>query len=164
MCSLTSTCRKETYVHSIRISIRIKRVYTYTEVRPVCIQRKKKYILRHMHIRNALCMTQRDRSVFNRCQTCIHIYLCARCVCIERDIGKAHLHMHICSYVHMYPLTEDTRLQIFGSPDLSSFPGHSLSDGDSVYSRENLFRILGTPETRCWTPVAGSNVLEEKVS
>jgi len=43
------------------------------------------------------------------------------------------------------PLTEEIRLQIFGSPDLSVFLIDRLSDRDSVYSSENLFGMLGTP-------------------
>ena len=35
--------------------------------------------------------------------------------------------------------------KIFGSPDLSVFLIDPLSDGDSIYSRENWFGILGTP-------------------
>jgi len=44
------------------------------------------------------------------------------------------------------PLTEEIRLKIFGSPDLPDFGVDILSDRDSVYSPENLFDILGTPE------------------
>jgi len=60
-----------------------------------------------MHMCNALYIPHRDRSVLNRYQTCRHMCLCTRPVCIERDLGKAHLHVYICSYVHMYPLTEE---------------------------------------------------------
>jgi len=59
------------------------------------------------------------------------------------------------------PLTEETRLKIFGSPDLPDFWVNLLSDGDSVYLPENLFEILGThvktnlnctgtPMKNCW--------------
>jgi len=44
------------------------------------------------------------------------------------------------------PLTEEIRLKIFGSPDLSDCRVDLLGDGDSVYSRETLLEILGTPE------------------
>jgi len=47
------------------------------------------------------------------------------------------------------PLTEEIRLQIFGSQDLSDFPIDLLSDGDSVYSRENSFEISRTPVKMC---------------
>jgi len=36
------------------------------------------------------------------------------------------------------PLTEEIRSEKFGSPDLSVFLIDLLSDGDSVYSRENF--------------------------
>jgi len=44
-----------------------------------------------------------------------------------------------------YPLTEEFTLKIFGSQDRSVCPIDLLSDGDSVYSTETVFRILGTP-------------------
>jgi len=44
------------------------------------------------------------------------------------------------------PLAEEIRLKIFGSPDLPDFVVDLLSDRDSVYSLENLFDVLGTPE------------------
>jgi len=48
-----------------------------------------------------------------------------------------------------YPLTEEIRLKIFGSPDLSVFLKDLLSDGDSLYPRDNLFEVLGTPVETC---------------
>jgi len=47
------------------------------------------------------------------------------------------------------PLTGEIRLKIFGTPDMPVFPATLLSDGDSVYSRENLLEIVGTPEKTC---------------
>ena len=47
------------------------------------------------------------------------------------------------------PLTEELRIEIFGSLDLPDFRVDLLNDGDAVYSRENLFRILGTPVKTC---------------
>jgi len=51
------------------------------------------------------------------------------------------------------PLTEEIRLQIFGSPDYHFFPGFLLSDGDSVYSRENsiffFLNVTGIPVKTC---------------
>ena len=47
------------------------------------------------------------------------------------------------------PLTEEIRLRMFGSPDLSVFLRDLVSDKDPVYSRENLFENLGTPEKMC---------------
>ena len=41
------------------------------------------------------------------------------------------------------PLTEEVRLEMFGSLDLPDFWEDLSSDGDSVYSRETLFVILG---------------------
>ena len=44
---------------------------------------------------------------------------------------------------------EEIRLEIFGSQDSPVFPAFFRSDGDSVYSRENSFEILRTPEKTC---------------
>ena len=61
------------------------------------------------------------------------------------------------------PLTEEIRLQIFGSRDLSVSPIDLLSDGDSVYSTEKVFGILGTPVSTClicvWTPVKTCEII-----
>jgi len=48
-----------------------------------------------------------------------------------------------------YLLTEEIRLKIFGSADSSVFLIDLLSDGDFVYSGENLLEILGTPVKSC---------------
>ena len=50
--------------------------------------------------------------------------------------GYAYLHVHV-YYICTYPLTEEIRLKIFGSPDMPVFPATLLSDGHSVYSRKN---------------------------
>jgi len=50
---------------------------------------------------------------------------------------------------HPDPLTEEIRLNMFWSPHLSVFLVDILSVRDSVYSRENLFEILGTPMKMC---------------
>jgi len=47
------------------------------------------------------------------------------------------------------PATEEMRLQISGSQDLSVFLIDLLSDRDSVYSRENSFETSGTPVKTC---------------
>jgi len=47
------------------------------------------------------------------------------------------------------PLAEEIKLERIGSPKLPDFQVDLLSDGDSVYSRENLFEILGTPVKMC---------------
>ena len=47
------------------------------------------------------------------------------------------------------PLTEEIRLKIFESRDLTIFSLHFLSHGDSVYTRENLYENLGTPVKTC---------------
>ena len=66
----------------------------------------------------------------------LYVYVCVRvCVCLC-----------VCACVPVQPLTEEIRLKIFESPDLSVFLIDLLSHGDSVYSRENLFEILGSPE------------------
>ena len=49
----------------------------------------------------------------------------------------------------IHQLTEVIRLEIFGSRHLSVFPIDLLSDGDSVYSTEKAFEILGTPVKTC---------------
>ena len=41
------------------------------------------------------------------------------------------------------PLTEEIRLQIFGSGDLPDFRVDLLSNGDYIYSRETLFDMYG---------------------
>ena len=43
------------------------------------------------------------------------------------------------------PLTEEIRLEIFESRDLSGFPINLSSDGDFVYSTENRLEFLGLP-------------------
>jgi len=43
----------------------------------------------------------------------------------------------------------ETGLQIFGSRELSVFLMHHLSDGDSVYTRENVYENLGTRVKTC---------------
>ena len=47
------------------------------------------------------------------------------------------------------PLTEEIRPQIFGSPDLTVFLLDLLSDGDSVYTRENVYENCGIPVKTC---------------
>jgi len=46
-------------------------------------------------------------------------------------------------------LAEEIRLKIFGYQDLTIFSLDLLSDGDSVYTRENLYENLGTPVKTC---------------
>jgi len=47
-----------------------------------------------------------------------------------------------------FPLTEEIRLKIFASGDLTILSLCLLSDGDSIYKRENLYD-LGTPMKTC---------------
>ena len=54
-------------------------------------------------------------------------------------------------------ITEEIWLQIFGSLDYPDFLGFLLSDGDSVYSRENSLKILETPVQTCLN-VTGTHV------
>jgi len=49
----------------------------------------------------------------------------------------------------LHPLTEEIRLETFVSRDLTIFSLNLLSDGDSVYTRENLYENLGTPVKPC---------------
>jgi len=62
-----------------------------------------------------------------------------------------HKYAWICmlTYIHIWPLTKEIRLIIFGSPDLSVFLIDLLTGGDSVYSLENSFEIFGTPMKTC---------------
>jgi len=46
---------------------------------------------------------------------------------------------------HVVPLTEETKLKIFGSPDYPVFLDSLLSDGD----RETPFEMFETPEKTC---------------
>ena len=60
--------------------------------------------------------------------------------------------MYVCTDMYTNTqLTEEIRLQILGSPDLSIFLMDLSSDRawDSVDSREIFFEILGTPVTFC---------------
>jgi len=54
---------------------------------------------------------------------------------------------------HVVPLTEETRLKIFGSPDYPVFLDSLLSDGDCETlfdgDRETPFEMFGTPEKTC---------------
>ena len=65
-----------------------------------------------------------------------------------------HVYMHIyiyayiCIYTYIYiciPRTEEIRLKIFGSRDLSGFPIDLLSDGDFVYTRANSMKTWELP-------------------
>jgi len=77
---------------------------------------------------------------------CLHICHLYTNVCVYTHVCRCHMCKHILKYM-MYPPTEEIRLQIFGSPDpdLSVFLIDLLSDGDSVFSREFLFEIVGIP-------------------
>jgi len=65
---------------------------------------------------------------------CMHIYIY---IYVYRNFGRA------------WPLLEEIRLKIFGSPDYPDFLDSLLSEGDSVYLKEDLFKVLGTPEKTC---------------
>jgi len=62
---------------------------------------------------------------------CVTSTLCYRAECVAECYSAAH--------------GGHQTYNIFGSPDLSIFLIDPLSDGDSIYSRENWFGILGTP-------------------
>jgi len=86
-----------------------------------------------------------------------------QCVFVELGcfIGCRHTHIRCVSYVYihtffvhvyvnvMYELTEEIRLSIFGSRDLTICSLDFLGNGDSVYARENLHENLGTPVETC---------------
>ena len=55
------------------------------------------------------------------------------------------LYWHIRVFVYHIPLTEEIRIKMFESRDLTIFLSDLLSDGDSIYSRVNLHENLGTP-------------------
>ena len=65
-----------------------------------------------------------------KCVSMFYVYI------YMRVYGYAYLDVHV-YYICTYPLTEEIRLKIFGSPDMPVFPATLLSDGDSVYSRKN---------------------------
>jgi len=54
---------------------------------------------------------------------------------------------------------EEIRPKTLGSRDVSVFPIDFLSDGDSVYSFEKSFGILGTPAKACLICVGNENLL-----
>jgi len=47
------------------------------------------------------------------------------------------------------PFKEEIRLKIPGFRDLSIFPMDLLNDGDSFYTRENVYENLGTSVKTC---------------
>ena len=67
---------------------------------------------------------------------CVCVYVCV-CVCVcVRVCVCVCIFVCLCLYI---PLTEEIRLEIFG--DYPVFLESLLSDGDTVYSRENLFEM-----------------------
>jgi len=84
------------------------------------------------------------------------------CIQIKQKHEATKKHLRTCMQkkfmsIRKIPPTEEIRLEIFRSPDLPDFWVDLLSDGDSVYSRKNLFDNLGaclictrTPVTTCW--------------
>jgi len=56
------------------------------------------------------------------------------CVCVR-----------LCARAKPYPLTEEVRKKIFGSPDDPVFLDPFLSDGDSVYSLKTTLKSGGLP-------------------
>jgi len=64
-------------------------------------------------------------------------------VCVTEREGRSN---KVCL---LHSLTVEIRLKIIGTPDLPDFWGDPLSDGNSDYSRETLFKILETPEKTC---------------
>jgi len=57
------------------------------------------------------------------------------------------------------PLTEEIRLQMFGSGDLPDFRVDLLSNGDYIYSRETLFAMYGDSRGNLYGDSRG-NLLE----
>jgi len=82
---------------------------------------------------------------------CIHTYIqmCINTYGLHFVLQGAMLSVRCARILYVYPLIEEITLKRFGSRDLSVFPIDLLSDGDCVYSTENLFAILGTPVTAC---------------
>jgi len=61
-------------------------------------------------------------------------------------------HLDMYEYVSIMPQTTSSRKSDLKCLDLQicpGFPDTLLSDGDSVYSCENLFENVGTPEKSC---------------
>jgi len=69
---------------------------------------------------------------------------CARCVSRQ----MRHVLKHSWHTTHGWD--QDEYIWIFSLADYLVSLDSLLSDGDSVYSRENLLEILGTPEKMCW--------------
>ena len=79
---------------------------------------------------------------------CIYIYTHIY-ICIYLYI---YAYIHISIYMHLYlSRRRSDRLKISVFPDLSNFRMDLLSNGDSVYSRENSFEISRTPVKTCLT-------------
>jgi len=71
---------------------------------------------------------------------CVHAYINIICVYIYN--------LEI-NFLYTYPLTEQINLRTFVSLDSSVFLRDLSSDGDSIYSRENPYEIVGTPVKTC---------------
>jgi len=84
----------------------------------------------------------------------VSFLMCTDVLCVMFYVYRCHMCKHI---LMIYPLTEEIRLQMFGSPDLSVFLIDFLSDGDSVFPRENLFEIVGIP-MKTWLICTGTTV------
>jgi len=50
---------------------------------------------------------------------------------------------------HGIPLTQEIRLEIFGSPDLPDFRADLSGDGNPIYSGEISIEIVGSPVKTC---------------
>jgi len=97
-------------------------------------------------------------TLYTTLYTCVYVQIC---VCIDplyatlyaytyppartrsRDSKRAAPMDSQFSKVSSLPFTNEIRLQIFGSRDLSVFLIDLSSDRDSVYTRENLYKKFG---------------------
>ena len=87
-----------------------------------------------------------------------NIYVCD-CMCICQCLQYMYTHRYhdlnlegFCrgtSRATTIPLKTEIRFKIFGSRDLTIFSFDLLSDGDSVYTRDNFYKNLGTPVKTC---------------
>jgi len=90
------------------------------------------------------CLYHTHTHVHTRTHT--HTHRHTQCWCMDAWRRRAK-----CNTVDDWkkPLTEEIRLKIFGSRDLTIWWLDLSSDGDSVYTGENLCKNLGTPVKTC---------------
>ena len=79
---------------------------------------------------------------------CFTYITCLSYWCITNIISKLYVHLRITDIIRIHSWRRSD-FKIFGTRDLSVSEIDLLSEGDSIYSRENLFEFLRTPEKTC---------------